>query len=42
LFVNDVQVGAVDAKNPMMPNAGIFGVRVNHGISVHISNVAKK
>jgi hypothetical protein len=42
MFVNDVQVGAVDAKNPMMPNAGIYGVRVNHGISVHISNLAKK
>ena len=41
-MVNDVQVGAVDAKNPMMPNAGIYGVRVNHGISVHISNLAKK
>jgi hypothetical protein len=42
MFVNDVQVAAVDAKNPMMPNAGIYGVRVNHGISVHISNLAKK
>jgi hypothetical protein len=41
-LVNDVQVGAVDAKNPMMPNAGIYGVRVNHGISVHIANLAKK
>jgi hypothetical protein len=41
-MINDVQVGAVDAKNPMMPNAGIYGVRVNHGISVHISNLAKK
>jgi hypothetical protein len=41
-MVNDVQVGAVDAKNPMMPNAGIYGVRVNHGISVHIANLAKK
>ena len=40
--VNDVQIGAVDAKNPMMPNAGIYGVRVNHGISVHIANLAKK
>jgi hypothetical protein len=41
MFVNDVQVAAVDAKNPMMPNAGIYGVRVNHGISVHIANLAK-
>jgi hypothetical protein len=41
-MINDVQVGAVDAKNPMMPNAGIYGVRVNHGISVHIANLAKK
>jgi hypothetical protein len=40
--VNDVQIAAVDAKNPMMPNAGIYGVRVNHGISVHIANLAKK
>ncbi len=42
IFANDVQIGAVDAKNPMMPNSGIYGVRVNHGISVHISNLAKK
>ncbi len=41
-FVNDVQVAAVDAKNPMVPNSGIYGVRVNHNISVHIAGLAKQ
>ena len=41
-LVNDVQVAAVDAKNPMMPNAGIYGIRVNHNISVHIAGLAKQ
>jgi hypothetical protein len=41
-FVNDVQVAAVDAKNPMAPNSGIYGVRVNHNISVHIAGLAKQ
>jgi hypothetical protein len=41
-LVNDVQVAAVDAKNPMMPNSGIYGVRVNHNISVHIAGLAKQ
>jgi hypothetical protein len=41
-FVNDVQVAAVDAKNPMMPSSGVYGFRVNHGISVHVSDLAKQ
>jgi hypothetical protein len=41
-FVNDVQVAAVDAKNPMAPNSGIYGVRVNHNVSVHIGGPAKQ
>jgi hypothetical protein len=41
-FVNDVQVAAVDAKSPMVPNSGIFGVRVNHNISVHIAGLGKQ
>jgi hypothetical protein len=41
-FVNDVQVAAVDAKNPMVPNSGIYGIRVNHGISVHVAGLAKQ
>jgi hypothetical protein len=40
--VNGTQVGAVDAKNPMMPNAGIYGFRVNHNIDVHIGGFGKK
>lgn len=41
-LVNDVEVAAVSATNPMMPNAGIYGFRVNHGISVHIAGLAKQ
>jgi hypothetical protein len=41
-LVNDVEVAAVDAKNPMMPNSGIYGVRVNHNISVHIGSLTKQ
>jgi hypothetical protein len=41
-FVNDVQVAAVDAKNPMMPSAGIYGFRVNHNISVHVAGFSKQ
>ena len=41
-FVNDVQVAAVDAKNPMMPSSGIYGFRVNHNISVHVAGLAKQ
>ena len=41
-FVNDVQVAAVDAKNPMMPSSGIYGFRVNHGISVHVADLGKQ
>lgn len=41
-FVNDTQVAAVDAKNPMMPSSGIYGFRVNHGISVHVSDLGKQ
>jgi hypothetical protein len=41
-FVNDVQVAAVDAKNPMMPASGIYGFRVNHNISVHVAGLAKQ
>jgi hypothetical protein len=41
-FVNDVQVAAVDTKNPMVPSSGIYGFRVNHGISVHIAGLAKQ
>ena len=40
--VNGTQVAAVDAKNPMMPNAGIYGFRVNHNIDVHIGGFGKK
>lgn len=40
--VNGTQVGAVDAKNPMMPSSGIYGLRVNHNISVHVSEFGKK
>ncbi|HEY2849613.1 MAG TPA: hypothetical protein VGI97_07025 [Gemmatimonadaceae bacterium] len=40
-FVNDTQVAAVDAKNPMMPTSGVYGFRVNHGISVHVSDLKK-
>ena len=41
-LVNDVQVAAADAKNPMMPNSGVYGFRVNHGISVHVAGLAKQ
>ena len=41
-FVNDVQVGAVDGKNGMASAGGIYGFRVNHGISVHIAGLEKK
>lgn len=41
-FVNDAQVAAVDAKNPMMPSSGVYGFRVNHGISVHVAGLAKQ
>lgn len=41
-LVNDVQVAAVDAKNPMLPSSGIYGFRVNHGISVHLAGLAKQ
>jgi hypothetical protein len=41
-LVNDVQVAAVDAKNGMVPNSGIYGFRVNHGISVHLAGLAKQ
>ncbi len=41
-FVNDTQVAAVDAKNPMMPSSGIYGFRVNHGISVHVADLGKQ
>jgi len=40
--VNGTQVAAVDAKNPMVPTAGLFGLRVNHNIDTHISNFGKK
>ncbi len=41
-FVNDVEVAAVDGKNPMAPSSGIYGFRVNHGISVHVAGLAKQ
>lgn len=41
-FVNGTQVGAADAKNPMLPNAGIYGIRVNHNIDTHVANFGKK
>ena len=41
-FVNDVEVGAVDGKNGMASAGGIYGFRVNHGISVHIAGLAKQ
>ena len=41
-LVNGTQVGAVDAKNPMAPSSGIYGLRVNHNISVHVTDFAKK
>ncbi len=40
-LVNDVQVGAVDAKSGLA-GAGTFGFRVNHGISVHVAGLAKQ
>jgi len=41
-FVNDTQVAAVDAKNPMMPSSGMYGFRVNHGINVHVADLGKQ
>lgn len=41
-YVNDVEVAAIDGKNPMAPSSGIYGFRVNHGISVHVAGLAKK
>jgi hypothetical protein len=41
-FVNDVEVGAVDGKNGMAAAGGIYGFRVNHGISVHVQGLAKQ
>ena len=40
--VNGKQVAAVDAKSPLMPNAGVYGLRVNHNIDTHIANFSKK
>ena len=40
--VNGTEVGAVDAKNPMAPNRGIYGFRVNHNINTHIADFGKK
>jgi hypothetical protein len=40
--VNGKQVAAVDAKSPMMPNAGVYGLRVNHNIDTHVANFGKK
>jgi hypothetical protein len=41
-FVNDVEVAAVDGKNPMAPSSGIYGFRVKHGISVHVAGLGKQ
>jgi hypothetical protein len=40
--VNGTQVGAIDAKNPMAATSGIYGIRVNHNISVHVTDFGKK
>lgn len=40
--VNGTQVGAADAKSPMMPASGVFGFRVNHNIDTHIAGFGKK
>ncbi len=40
-LVNDTQVAAV-ANGGMMPSGGIYGVRVNHNISVHIAGLSKQ
>jgi hypothetical protein len=40
-LVNDVEVGAVDAKSGLA-GAGVYGFRVNHGISVHVASLAKQ
>jgi hypothetical protein len=40
--VNGTQVGAVDGKNPMIPNGGVYGFRVNHNIDVHVGGFGKK
>jgi hypothetical protein len=40
--VNGKEVGAADAKNPMMPTGGIYGFRVNHNIEVHVGEFNKK
>ena len=41
-MVNGTQVGAIDAKNPMAATSGIYGLRVNHNINVHITDFGKK
>lgn len=40
--VNGTQVGAADAKNPMLPASGIYGIRVNHNIDTHVAGFGKK
>jgi hypothetical protein len=40
-LVNDVEVGAVDAKSGLA-GAGVYGFRVNHGISVHVAGWTKQ
>ena len=40
--VNGTQVGAVDAKSPMMPTSGLYGFRVNHNIDTHVGGFGKK
>ncbi|MFI5311656.1 MAG: hypothetical protein ACHQQ3_10505 [Gemmatimonadales bacterium] len=40
--INGTQVGAADAKSPMMPTSGIYGFRVNHNIDTHIGAFGKK
>lgn len=41
MFVNDKQVSAYSAK-VMNPVAGLYGIRVNHNLDVHIEGLAKK
>lgn len=41
-IVNGTQVGAADARSPMVPTSGIFGLRVNHNIDTHVGSFGKK
>ena len=42
LMANGKPVAAFDAKGMMSDNSGLFGVRVNHNLDVHIESFGKK